>query len=162
MSKRPTTPFDFFEIWDIPDSLIDYLRQYAIWPAGLTHHGKYNGGLIDHGIVVGKIYSNITGQPIERCILLGLCHDLCKTEDYFIENGVWCRRKGLVGHAERSLVICDQLKLRLTEEERLCIRYHMGAYDREDWAMIGETVKKYPNILHFHSADMIAAYSYGI
>ena len=46
----------------------------------------------------------------------------------------------------------------LTEEEMLCIRWHMGAYDNKDnWDILGRAIEKYPNVLWTHTADMVAA-----
>lgn len=47
--------------------------------------------------------------------------------------------------------------MELTEEEVLCIRYHMGAYETKDWAGFDLAIKKYPNVLYTHTADMLAS-----
>ena len=53
--------------------------------------------------------------------------------------------------------------MNLTEEEILCIRWHMGAYDdKENWNTIGAAIEKYPNVLFTHTADMMAARIVGI
>ena len=45
----------------------------------------------------------------------------------------------------------------LTEEEILCIRYHMGPYVTADWDEYDKAIKKYPNVLFTHTADMYAS-----
>ena len=45
----------------------------------------------------------------------------------------------------------------LTEEERLCIRYHMGAYETSDWDGYDQAIRKFPNVLWTHTADMLAS-----
>ena len=51
----------------------------------------------------------------------------------------------------------------LTEEEMLCIRWHMGAYDEsKNWNILGNAIEKYPNVLYTHTADMIASRVNGI
>ena len=46
----------------------------------------------------------------------------------------------------------------LTDEEGMCIRYHMGAYEgKKAWKALGNAIKKYPNILWVHQADMITS-----
>ena len=51
----------------------------------------------------------------------------------------------------------------LTEEEVLCIRWHMGAYDeKENWNILGRAIEQFPNVLYTHTADMIAARIKGI
>ena len=50
---------------------------------------------------------------------------------------------------------------KLTEEEVACIRYHMGAFtDKELWNDYTAAVRKYPNVLWTHTADMIASHIY--
>jgi 3'-5' exoribonuclease len=49
--------------------------------------------------------------------------------------------------------------MKLTEEEAVAIRFHMGAYEGEQiWGTLGEAFKKYPLALHLHIADMKATY----
>ena len=51
----------------------------------------------------------------------------------------------------------------LTEEEMLCIRWHMGAFDRaEYWTTYERAIERFPNVLYTHTADMIATYVEGI
>ena len=38
----------------------------------------------------------------------------------------------LKGHGDKSIMLLSQF-MTLTEEEIMCIRYHMGAYVRDDW-----------------------------
>ena len=46
----------------------------------------------------------------------------------------------------------------LTEEEKLCIRYHMGAFvDQKEWSYYSRDVNICPNVLFTHTADMIAS-----
>jgi hypothetical protein len=45
----------------------------------------------------------------------------------------------------------------LTEEEMLCIRYHMGAYEKEEWSEFDLAIRKYENVLWTHQADMLAS-----
>jgi len=45
----------------------------------------------------------------------------------------------------------------LTEEEMLCIRYHMGAFEKEEWTEYGAAIEKYQNVLWTHHADMLAS-----
>ena len=53
--------------------------------------------------------------------------------------------------------------INLTDEETMCIRYHMGAFtDQKEWEYYTRAVKKYPNVLYTHTADMIASQIKGI
>lgn len=48
--------------------------------------------------------------------------------------------------------------IQLTDEEIMCIRYHMGAYEgSEIWNNLGQAIRKYPNILWTHTADIVAS-----
>ena len=47
----------------------------------------------------------------------------------------------------------------LTEEEMLCIRWHMGAFDEKtNWNYYTRAIHKYPNVLWTHMADMVSAH----
>lgn len=53
--------------------------------------------------------------------------------------------------------------IELTEEEKACIMYHMGAFvDSKEWEFYSRAVKKYPNVLYTHTADMIASQIKGV
>jgi HD superfamily phosphohydrolase YqeK len=92
--------------------------------------------------------------------LVGMFHDLCKCDQYMQKaDGTFDYRKNLplVGHGSKSVIIAQHL-LPLTEEEVLCIRWHMGAYDdKEVWNSLGAAIEDYPNVLFTHTADMMAA-----
>ena len=62
----------------------------------------------------------------------------------------------LKGHGSKSVMILSQL-FTLTEEEMLCIRYHMGAYEKEEWPEFDAAIRKYQNVLWTHQADMLAS-----
>ena len=62
---------------------------------------------------------------------------------------------------DKSVIMLSQW-FKLTEEEILCIRYHMGAYETDDWDKLGKSIEKYPNVLYTHTADMIASRIRGI
>jgi hypothetical protein len=47
--------------------------------------------------------------------------------------------------------------INLTEEELLCIRFHMGAYETGDWSSYDIAIRKFPNVLFTHTADMFAS-----
>ena len=68
----------------------------------------------------------------------------------------------LEGHGDKSIMILSTM-MRLTEEEVMCIRYHMGAFaDKEEWNYYTRAVRKYPNVLWTHQADMLASQVAGI
>lgn len=63
----------------------------------------------------------------------------------------------LTGHGEKSVILALQ-HTQLTDEEIMCIRYHMGAYEGEKiWNNLGQAIRRYHNILWTHTADMVAS-----
>lgn len=139
-------------------------------PSSTKYHGVYEGGLFDHSLNVSNSLCYLTGAQItnpwmrpESPFLVGILHDLCKvgkyapnsTNDGFVwsPHGDW---PIYGGHGSESLIRA-QLMIQLTEEEALCIRFHMGAYEKDDWDAYDSAIKKYPNVLWTHTADMIAS-----
>ena len=78
-------------------------------------------------------------------------------------NNTWEHRKDqlLEGHGDKSVMLASTL-CKLTEEEMLCIRYHMGAYKTDDWNGFDRAIKKYETVLWTHTADMLASKVGGI
>ena len=110
----------------------------------------------------------------ESPYIIGMFHDICKTDQY--RHTVASRSTDgqpigynpseweyntdtlLKGHGDKSVMILAAL-LPLTEEEVMCIRYHMGAFtDSGEWNYYTRAIHKYPNVLWSHHADMIAAH----
>lgn len=169
-------------ISDLVDFMGDYVSSYDIGrldkmnfftaPASTRFHGNYEGGLFAHSIEVAKTlveltkYNNLDWYRKESPYIIGMFHDLCKT-DYYISNGTghaWERNDDclLKGHGEKSIMLLSQFYT-LTEEEIMCIRYHMGAFTpKEEWSDYTRAVHTYPNVLWTHHADMIASHVHGI
>lgn len=143
-------------------------------PASKGYHGAYVGALFDHSIQVAYELQNLTrtlGLQWERPEspgIIGLLHDVCKLDDYVLkqtEEGTeieWNKKRTLPGHGDKSLIMLLGY-INLTEEEKMCIRYHMGAFtDSKEWEFYSRAVRKYPNVLHTHTADMIASQIKGV
>lgn len=135
-------------------------------PASLAHHGKEPGDLYQHSKLIylqlkeytEKLY--LKWKATRSPVTVAFLHDLCKADDYVLENDVYVRNKDMIlnGHGEKSVIMALQLFPDLTDEEVMCIRYHMGAYEgQEKWKTLGNAIKNYPNILWVHQADMIAS-----
>ena len=45
----------------------------------------------------------------------------------------------------------------MTEEESSASRYHMGAYEKDDWEYYDRAIRKYQTVLWTHTADMVAS-----
>ena len=103
----------------------------------------------------------------ESPIIVGLLHDLCKIDLYDIvedEHGTRieyddCRL--LDGHGDKSCIIALQY-MDLTEEELMCIRYHMGAFAKGEAEAYTRAAGYYPNVIWTHTADMIASQVNGV
>lgn len=151
-------------------------------PASTKYHGAYEGGLFDHSYTVcGRLQqltkdNNLKWQRPESPFIVGMFHDLCKCDQYIpiieseyaqkdknrlvavdvIKGYEYNTKTVLKGHGSKSVMILSQL-MTLTEEEMLCIRYHMGAYEKEEWTEFDMAIRKYPNVLWTHMADMLAS-----
>lgn len=136
-------------------------------PASTKYHGAYDGGLFEHSRVVMEQLINLTNdlhlqwENPRSPYIVGMFHDLCKIDAYkkpLNEGQPYIYNEDVIlkGHGEKSVMLLSQF-MSLTEEEILCIRYHMGAYEKDDWNGFDLAIKKYPNVLFTHTADMLAS-----
>ncbi len=161
----------------------DQLEELGFFtaPASTRFHGAYEGGLFDHSLTV---YTRLADITLDNHLtwkrdcspfVVGMFHDLCKCDQYIeIPFDTMAALKGeepkkyernedllLEGHGTKSIMILSQY-MSLTEEEVLCIRYHMGAYETNDWKGFDRAIRKYPNVLWTHQADMLVSKIDGI
>lgn len=121
-------------------------------------------------------------------VLIGLFHDLCKVDLYVeqlksvpatLDDITYCGQSKAQsvsvfagytkqptsiwgkGHGVKSCMIASSI-FNLSEEDLLCIRYHMGAYEKDDWDSLDKAIAKYPNVLWTHIADMVASKIVGV
>ncbi|MBR1390919.1 MAG: hypothetical protein IJ567_05685 [Lachnospiraceae bacterium] len=163
----------------LPKGMIHLLDETGFFtaPAARKHHGAYIGGLYDHSEAVAMELADLTRalklewEREASPVIVGMLHDLCKTQEYVLvkdkESGTykieWNDQQILTGHGTVSVIIAQQLASNLsdfwlTDEEMLCIRYHMGAFtDAKEWEFYGRAIEEYPNVLYTHTADMIAS-----
>ena len=156
----------------------DILEELGFFtaPASTRFHGAYEGGLFDHSLEVAKQLANLTeklGLTWERPdspYIVGMFHDLCKCDNYiksldeFIPNSYAFNPDIIIpGHGEKSVIMFLKFGY-LTDEEIACIRWHMGAYEKDPkmWEYYGRAIEKYPNVLYTHTADMIASKIIGV
>lgn len=150
--------------------------------ASTKYHGNYEGGLFDHSFTVTEQLVRFTdrfglnwARP-ESPWIVGMFHDLCKIDSYLMmveEEGIQFFGsddvKGrqvhfehnndciLKGHAEKSIILLSQF-MTLTEEEIMCIRFHMGSYEGQAaWDGFDKAIRKYETVLWTHTADMYAS-----
>lgn len=167
----------------LPTEFMDWLKNNGFFtaPASKNHHGNYEGGLFDHCYAVAEQLKLLTKanrlkwENPRSPFVVGMFHDLCKIDEYVKvvdEEGQVMMGTGevkgeiahfehasdvlLKGHGDKSIMLLSQF-ITLTEEEILCIRYHMGAYNRDDWEGFDKAIRKYPNVLFTHTADMYAS-----
>lgn len=165
------------------EPLMEYLNAGGFFtaPASTKYHGVYPGGLYDHSKAVFLRLKwmtenlRLSWQRPESPFIIGMFHDLCKCDQYKIKSDLqevidkypdmanevtleyeYNTNTLLKGHGAKSVLILSQF-MTLTEEEMLCIRYHMGAYEKEEWQEFDMAIKKYPNVLFTHTADMLAS-----
>lgn len=155
-------------------------------PASTRFHGNYAGALAEHSLNVAALLLKKNqqlglGLPTGSCVLAGICHDLCKVNFYVqdyknqkvysdkgskydakgkydwetvptfsIEDGFPC------GHGEKSVIMLQNF-LRLTQEEILLIRWHMGPFASANEYDFNSAVDFKPEIVAMFTADMEAS-----
>lgn len=138
------------------DKVIEYLQNsdFTYAPSSTKFHSNYHGGLMDHSIMVMSTAIKLRDAmldikpeleqriPVESVVISSLLHDICKIGFYVAkekwkkdENDRWMSYTGYdvndtfpIGHGEKSVIILQELGLKLTIEEMLAIRYHMGLW----------------------------------
>lgn len=166
----------------IPTELITYLKDNGFFtaPASVSHHGNYEGGLFDHCFTVAEVLKQLTKanrlqwMNLRSPYVVGMFHDLCKIDNYIKVIDPNSMRNApkyyfdynpspfLSGHGDKSVIYLAQ-HMKLTPEEIVCIRWHMGAFDeKSNWNYYTKAVHQYPNVLWTHHADMIASQIMGV
>ena len=151
--------------------LLDWLIEKGFFkaPASISHHGNYEGGLFRHSLEVTECLLELTHkmgikwQNERSPYIVGMFHDLCKLDDYVYDDYGWKHSnfKIFSGHGEKSILLLSQF-ITLTEEEILCIRFHMGAYETDSWDSYDRAIKQYETVLWTHFADMYASKISGV
>jgi hypothetical protein len=166
-------------------ALLDYLQNRSDFftaPASMRYHGAYAGGLCDHSLNVYHCLADYLERERvrelygleyteESVAVVGLLHDLCKvgcfkpsTRNVKGEDGRWQAVPTFAyddplpyGHGEKSVYIVSGF-IRLSREEAMAIRWHMGFSGTEDNRLVGNAFKKYPLAFALSVADMEATY----
>lgn len=178
MNEREVTMDDRISIFMermsryVGQDVISWLEAHGFFtaPASTKYHGAYEGGLFDHSFEVAMTLrrltedNNLKWERPESPLIVGMFHDLCKTDSYKSDMAGWTYNNDtlLKGHGVKSVMMLASL-MKLTEEEVACIRYHMGAFTAQDeWNDYTRAVHRYPNVLWTHHADMIASHVKGV
>ena len=155
-----------------------YYMVFFTQPASIRFHGDYEGGLFDHSYRVATELLKLTDALHldweRKCspVIIGLFHDLCKTDLYEVKSLQQDGDKMCVeykhsetpslwgsGHGSKSVLIASTI-IQLTPEEVACIRYHMGAYEKDEWDNLDVAIRRFNNVLWTHTADMVASKFY--
>lgn len=156
----------------VSEEMIDKLVYdgFFIAPASTKYHGNYEGGLFDHSFAVAKCLQELTERnDLEWAdkrspLLVGMFHDICKIDQY-IQNPLCYDYNPdtlIKGHGDKSVMLLSEY-FKLTMEEIMCIRYHMGAFtDKTEWNDYTRAVHNYTNVLWTHQADMMASHVLGV
>lgn len=167
------------------DKLIKFIESTDFFtaPASTRYHGAYESGLLEHSIKVYEILeakvknaSKEISTNEDTLKIIALLHDICKVNFYKVdyrnaknEKGEWEKVPFYkvedtipYGHGEKSVMMLTEY-IKLTCEEKYCIRWHMGFTEpKELYGTLGEAYKKYPLALLLHEADLEATYFFNI
>lgn len=157
-------------------------------PASTKYNGSIEEGLVIHSLNVyemfheevlnrAKRYSGVDtldDAEEEKVAICALLHDLCKVNFYQKayrnqkdNDGNWHKvayytidNQFAYGHGEKSVWLIQRF-LRLTTEESIIIRWHMGGFDDSvkggSYDLSGAWTK-YPLGMLLHTADLKATY----
>jgi len=158
--KENISPREFLELakYHITRAGCEDLFEYIVngsdfleAPASSEFHLARKGGLIQHSFNVFRSLMDIDNRLKLECnmqtiALVSLFHDLCKANFYKEDvrnrkiDGKWHQvpyysidDKDPYGHGEKSVILLQQW-MKLSKEEILAIRYHMGAWASEGFA----------------------------
>ena len=174
------------------EEVINYLEKSGFFtaPASTKHHLSFEGGLMEHSLNVYDMAMALRGPIVamkpekeeklaeKSIIIAALLHDICKANIYkkakkWNKNdlGQWEQYDAYetdysrmpVGHGEKSVIMLLSLGLKLTLDETVAIRWHMGAWDLafqsyEAKSNISEAGNRYPLLSLIQSADNMATH----
>lgn len=148
-------------------------------PASTKYHCAVESGLVMHSLNVYRILKKLCAEQGERyspetIALCGLLHDVCKADFYTIsyrnqknEKGIWEKvpyysvdDRFPYGHGEKSVFLIER-HMRLSEEEAVAIRWHMGGFDesvRAGGFTMSHAFENYRLPVLLHIADLEATY----
>lgn len=168
------------------DKLLDFLENKSDFftaPASTRYHSAFEGGLLRHSLNVYKCLVDYLERPRvkdvydihaseETIAVVALLHDICKVNTYTIsyrnskneKTGQWEKvpfysvdDRLPYGHGEKSVYMISGY-IRLTREEAMAIRWHMGFSGIEDKNSIGKALEMFPLAFALATADMEASY----
>ena len=171
---------------DGADKLLDFLENKSDFftaPASTRYHNAFEGGLLRHSLNVYKcLAAYLERERVketyklsvsdETAAVVALLHDLCKVNTYRVsyrnakndQTGQWEKVPYYeihdtlpYGHGEKSVYMISGF-MRLSREEAMAIRWHMGFSGIEDKNTIGKALEQFPLAFALSVADMEASY----
>ena len=167
------------------DKLLEFLEKSDFFtaPASTRFHGAYEGGLLQHSLNVYECLADFLSRPrvkerykleptAETTAIVALLHDVCKVNFYTVQmrnakneqTGQWEKVPFYAiddrlpyGHGEKSVYMISGF-MRLSREEAMAIRWHMGFSGIEDKNTIGKALEMFPLAFALSIADMEASY----
>lgn len=157
------------------EDLLKYLKHLDFFrsPASVNHHDNCKYGLVRHSLNTYDCAMNIREEmlkknpefeddlPLDSITIASLLHDVCKADEYGMENGKPTRRQQfpIGGHGDKSLIYILRTGFTLSLIEMLAIKWHMGSSritDKREKA-ICEQAKVYPLVRLIIMADYEAS-----
>ena len=169
------------------DKLLAWIESSDFFtaPASTRFHLSSPGGLLEHSLHVfermkaicaneATITPGFNEPSMETIAVCGLLHDICKANFYAVEmrnrkndQGRWEQYPFYVvddklpyGHGEKSVSSISGF-MRLSREEAMAIRWHMGFSDNDFQGggySVGNAFDKFPLAVLLHIADLQATY----
>lgn len=169
------------------DKLLAWIESSDFFaaPASTRFHLSSPGGLLEHSLHVfermkaicaneATITPGFNEPSMETIAVCDLLHDICKANFYAVEmrnrkndQGRWEQYPFYVvddklpyGHGEKSVYIISGF-MRLSREEAMAIRWHMGFSDNDFQGggySVGNAFDKFPLAVLLHIADLQATY----
>ncbi len=171
---------------DGADKLLNFLTDHSDFftaPASTRYHNSFEGGLLAHSL---NVYDCLKGYldrdrvrdvyklaPSDETVaVVSLLHDICKVNLYKIsyrnakndQTGQWEKVPFYstddtlpYGHGEKSVYMISGF-MRLSREEAMAIRWHMGFSDTDQKNLVSNAFQRFPLALALSTADMESTY----
>lgn len=163
------------------ENLLAWLEQTDFFtaPASTKYHGNYEAALCEHSLSTFDVLESLielfkADIPKESRVIAALLHDVCKALFYKKgfrnvkdeETGQWIKKEVWevddqlpLGHGEKSCLLIQRF-MKLTVDEVLAIRWHMGGFDNAvkggDYGLAKAQTMS-PLVTLLQAADMISS-----
>lgn len=159
------------------EDLLARLRNTDFYsaPASTKYHHSIEGGLAIHTLeVFDHLITDLKYEDFDKesVAIVSLFHDVCKIGFYKTEmrntkddKGKWIQVPFYTvednlpyGHGEKSVYMVSDV-MKLTTEESMAIRWHMGLGEpKENYMYVQRAFAQFPLTLYLHIADMKSSF----